>query len=368
MKLFPTFLLLFTLGFTLSNKPAAGQPIRALWGFEATGVFGGTPEETVAALQELGANAVFSNKLAPELLRALQSAEIKVFTTVNVFGDQSLWQRYPQLRPMNSNGELLEPQAGNGICPAQRWYWPRVQRTIGQRLDAGYDGVWLDFIRFSGHWEQAQPRLERTCFCDSSLADFARSTGLTFPSDLTDALRDNGEDSTKTRKRENAAKAAWILANHRTAWRNYNTNLIAEFTRQARETVVKKNANALLGLFLVPWERSESGFAILELGQDYRKLREHADVFSPMLYHELCGREVEWIARFVKYAAQETGKPVWPIIQCDLGPDHRVSDDTFAAAVLSASDSPAQGMIIFNHKALVAAKQTRILSSLWRSK
>lgn len=369
MKPLSSLLLFLTLGTLLLCNPATAQSLRALWGFEAVGAFGGTPEETVAAVQELGANAVFSNKLAPELLRALHAARIKVFTTVNVFGDQSLWKRYPQLRPMNSNGERLEPQAGNGICPAQRGFWPRMHRTIGQRIEAGYDGVWLDFIRFSGHWEQAQPQLERTCFCDSSLADFARSTGLTFPNDLAGALRDNSVDSTKTRSHENAAKAAWILANHRTAWRNYNTDLIAEFTRQSKEIVVKKNATALLGLFLVPWERSEYGFAMLDVfGQDYRKLREHADVFSPMLYHQLCGREVEWIARFVEYTAQETGKPVWPIIQCDLGPEHRVSDDTFAAAVLNASDPPAQGMIIFNHKALVAAKQTRILGSLWRLK
>lgn len=357
---------LVTLCFSFFNS-ATAQTTRALWGFEATGAFGGPPQETIAALQELGANAVFGNNLAPELLRSLRAANIKVYATVNVFGDQSLWKRHPNLRPMNNNGEAVEAKQGSGICPTQRWYWPRAQRNLTQRLDAGYDGVWLDFIRFSGHWEQAKPKLERVCFCDSTLEDFSRATGLVFPADLSVSTILASADSARPRDLDNAAKAAWILANHRSAWRNYLGNVIASFVQQAKEAVVKKNTNATLGAFVVPWQREEFNYAMVEiLGQDYRKLREHIDVFSPMLYHELAGREAEWIARFVDYTAKETGKPVWPIIQCDLGKEHRVSDDTFAAAVLNALDAPSQGVIIFNFKALLEAKQTRILGSSWR--
>ncbi len=367
MKTSHLFALLCALCLSPLIKPVAAQPTRALWGFEATGIFGGAPQETVAALQELGANAVFSNNLSPELLRSLRAANIKAYATINVFGDQSLWKRHPNLRPVNSTGEALAPQPGNGICPTQRWHWPRALRSISQRVEAGYDGVWLDFMRFSGHWERAKPKLERVCFCDSTLVDFSRTTGIALPADLPAPTLNAPADSARARALDNAAKAAWILANHRSAWRNYLGNVIANFARQAKETLTKKNANATLGLFAVPWQREEFNFALVDvLGQDYRKLREHVDVFSPMLYHELCGREVDWIARFVEYAAKETGKPVWPVIQSDLGKEHRVSDDTFAAAVLSALDAPSQGVIVFNHKALLEAKQTRILGSSWR--
>ncbi|MEK7728753.1 MAG: hypothetical protein AAB354_10100 [candidate division KSB1 bacterium] len=358
--------LLFLYLFSFPNTVAA-QPTRALYGFEATGMFGGTGEETVTALQDLGANAVFSNNLSPELLRSLHTANIKVYATINVFGEHALWKRHPNLRPMNSNGEELEAKPGNGICPTQRWYWPRVLRNIAQRAEAGYDGVWLDFIRFSGYWELPKPKLERVCFCDSTLVDFSRATGIVFPENLPAPTLSAPADSARVRDLDNAAKAAWILAHHRSAWRNYLGNVIADFARQAKETLAKKNAPVTLGMFVVPWQREEYNFAMVEvLGQDYRKLREHVEVFSPMLYHELAGREVDWIARFVEYAAKETGKLVWPIIQCDLGAEHRVSDDTFAAAVLSALDAPSQGVIIFNHKALLDAKQTRILGSSWR--
>ena len=363
MKPLSLFALLF---FSLLNTSAA-QPVRALYNFDATGPFGGTTQETINALQELGANAVFSNNLSPELLRGLRAANIKTYATINVFGEQFLWKRHPNLRPLNSNGELLEAAPGNGICPTQRWYWPRVLRNLTQRAEAGYDGVWLDFARFSGHWEQPKPKLDRVCFCDSTLADFASTAGIAFPDNLLASASSAPADSSRPRDLDNAAKAAWILAHHRSAWRNYLGNVIASFVQQAKEALVKKNSNVVLGMFSVPWQREEFNYAIVEvLGQDYRKLREHVDVFSPMLYHELAGREAEWIARFVDYTAKETGKPVWPIIQCDLGKEHRVSDDTFAAAVLNALDAPSQGVIIFHHKALLEAKQTRILGSSWR--
>jgi hypothetical protein len=63
---------------------------------------------------------------------------------------------------------------------------------------------------------------------------------------------------------------------------------------------------------------------------------------------------------------QKPKKPVLPIIQCEFDQEHRVSDDEFAGAILNALDAPSQGVIIFNYKALAAAKQARILSSAWR--
>lgn len=364
-SIFRIFLL--TAGFALALRaPAFAQPIRALWGYEPEAQ--ASPTEAAEALQELGANAVFMNNASPPLLQALRAANIKIFTTLNVFGDHSVWARYPQLRPVDSNGDLLPAKAGNGICPTQRWYWPRILQGLQQKIDAGYDGVWLDFIRFSGHWEEARPKLQPTCFCDSTLADFSRATGITIPPDLEKQeaqAHNNGGDDEPALRSKNAAQAAWILKHHRRAWRNYLAGVIAAFAARAKTQTAKQQV--VLGAFVVPWQREEFGFAILDqLGQDYRKLREHIDIFSPMLYHELCGRETDWVARFVDYTAAETQKPVLPIIQCEFDREHPVSDDEFAGAILNALDEPSQGVIIFKYTALLEAKQVRILSSAWR--
>ena len=85
-----------------------------------------------------------------------------------------------------------------------------------------------------------------------------------------------------------------------------------------------------------------------------------------MLYHELCGRPVAWIGGFVKYAAKLTNKPVWPIIQSQLGEEHHVSDEEFAAAVLTALDPPSQGLIVFRQQPLLDAKQLAVLCAAWQ--
>ncbi len=353
--------------FAIILAPAFAQPTRALWGYEPEPA--SSPQEAIATLQELGANAVFMNNVTPQLLQALRAANIKVFTSMNVFGDNSAWARYPQLRPVTSNGNLLAAKPGNGICPTQRWYWPRILRSLQQKMDQGYDGVWLDFIRFSGHWEEAKPQLAHTCFCDSTLADFSRFTGVVIPDDL--EVREktaNGEETSTdaTPHASNAVKAAWILSHHRREWRNYLTSVIANFAARAKAQMAAK-PQLVLGAFVVPWQREEFGQAMLDyFGQDYRKLCEHIDIFSPMLYHELCNRDTDWVARFVDYTAAETRKPVLPIVQCDFGQEHRVTDDEFAGAILNALDAPSQGVIIFNYKALVEARQMRILTSAWQ--
>jgi hypothetical protein len=72
----------------------------------------------------------------------------------------------------------------------------------------------------------------------------------------------------------------------------------------------------VLGLFCVPWRLTERDGAILKvMGQDYRALGEYVDIFSPMVYHRICGQTIDWIATITEEVQTLSGKPVWPIIQ-----------------------------------------------------
>jgi len=355
--------LLFLLTFALPTAWAQPQ-IHALWGFAPGGPFAGTPKETAAVLYQNNINAVFVDTIAPELHNTLKSIGVKVYTTVNVFGGSAPWRRFPSLRPVDRQGNRVAAVPGNGICPTQRWYWPRLLRQIAQKRDAGFDGIWLDFLRFSGQWETSTPELMETCFCDSTLADFERRSGLVIPEDLPIDTSNDGPANANAGLL--AAKANWILTHHRREWILYKIGVIADFAQQARETMAKE-PGVILGLFSVPWQREEYGRALVNvLGQDYRRLGNHFDVFSPMLYHKLCGRTVEWISQFVKYTASETNKPVWPIIQTDLGGEHNLPDDEFSAAVLHALEAPSAGVIIFRQQTLLEAKQLPILRATWQ--
>jgi len=358
-----------------ASGPTWAQPIHALWGFTPEDPFSGMPAEIAAALRDNGINAIFADRIEPALLKTLRAAGIQVFTTVQVFGDHKIWKTYPQLRPVNRDGVPLPAKYGSGICPTQRWYWPTILQKISRKASAGFDGVWLDFIRFGSFWEEPQPRLEQLCFCDSTLADFSRATGIVIPERAarTDSVPtytslqiSTQVDTGLARPLTTTEKAAWILTHHKSEWVKYKTGVITDFVKLARELIAKKPGK-LLGIFAVPWRRNEFGDAILNItGQDYGALAEHVDVFSPMLYHELCGRPLDWISKFVKYAAEAAKKPVLPIIQCDLGDEHRVTDDEFAAAVLYALDPPSRGVIIFRQQHLIEAKQLPILRATWK--
>ena len=344
-------------------------PLRALWGFEPVEEFSGTLEQTVRALQDHLVNAIFVSQIAPELRGALQDSGIKVFTTVNVFGDNSLWKKYPQLRPVDQNGQPLPAEPGNGICPTQRWYWPRIHRDLVKKKEDGFDGLWLDFIRFSGKWEEHNPQFQQNCFCDSTLVDFAKTIGFIYPVDtikIVTSFDSVAVDSFEIQEMTSAQKASFILSRYGSAWSDYKRNTIADFVRQTRAKL-GEDPGFILGAFTVPFTREEYGYAITTvLAQDYRRLSDHLDILSPMLYHELCGRSTDWIGEFVKYAANETNKCIVPIIQSDLGEEHRVTDDEFAAAVLTALESPSAGVIIFRQQTLLAARQLRMLKAAWQ--
>ena len=51
------------------------------------------------------------------------------------------------------------------------------------------------------------------------------------------------------------------------------------------------------------------------IGQDYCALSRYVDVFSPVVYHLMCGYPPEWVGEVVEEIYELSGKPVWPIIQ-----------------------------------------------------
>jgi hypothetical protein len=85
------------------------------------------------------------------------------------------------------------------------------------------------------------------------------------------------------------------------------------------------------------------------IGQNLAALATHVDVFSPMVYHRMCGRPVEWIAEVTAEVAARTRRSVWPIIQAVDEPDD-LPDGEFDAAIRTAMGEPAGGVILFHLK------------------
>ena len=272
--------------FLLSMSVFAAEPIRGIYGVPS--VKNVDPSSYVGELERASVKAVFvpSEK---ETIRWFKEKGFHVYLSVNAFGGKGAWKKYPDSRPVKSDGSYLGSEPGykghGGVCPTYTgWRQERLEyveslvREFGG--EHGIDGIWLDFIRYPGLWEVPEPNIPDTCYCLGCLEKFQGATDIKIPSGL-------------------GAKgsAAWIKENCPYRWMVWKKTQIASFVSEVRNVMEKNQGKKLLklGLFLVPWTKGERGNAISYLlGQDPFQLSALADVISPMVYHKMCGKSEEW--------------------------------------------------------------------------
>jgi len=321
------------------------SPVKALYGFspKQKAFQGKTPEQVAQALEQWGVTAIFGGYRDSSLVAALHARGIRVFAEVALFVGKRYWKLYPQSRPILSTGEPMAPEGWYyGVNPAIPEIRQHNLEKIRQLVEQyPIDGVWLDFIRWPCRWDKPNPKLLQTSFDPFTLESFQKDTGIRIPPELGTI----------------PSRAQWVLQYHREDWTRWKCQQITDFVRQARDILNRAPGRIVLGLFGVPWRSIDFDGAIRHIiGQDYRALSTYVDVFSPMVYHKLCGKDVPWIAEVTKWVWEETGKPVWPIVQAVDEPEP-LSPQEFGQVLGTAlRASGSQGVIIFNLKALSPQK------------
>jgi hypothetical protein len=255
-----------------------------------------------------------------------------VYAEFGCFVGKRWWQRVPESRPVTAEGRLLLPEDGYyGVNPSV----PAVREAQLQALEAlltahAIDGVWLDFIRWPCHWESPTPELPRSSFDAGTVARFCGDTGTRI----------------EVGAPEEMAEA--ILGAHEPAWTAWRCDQVTSWVAAARGVVERVRPGALVGLFGVPWRLSDYDGAIRKvIGQDYHALGAHVDVFSPMVYHRMCGHAPAWAGAVTAHVRERSGKRVWPIVQSVDQPD-RLSAQEYAAVLDVALGHPAaDGVLVF---------------------
>lgn len=302
---------------------------RLLYGFapDLAPFVGKTPVEQVALLRSWGNTAIFGGYEDPVFVAAAHAAGMQVFAEFSCFVHEKWWDEMPESRPVTSEGRLLEPEGWYyGVNPVT----PSVRRARLRALeelltDHDLDGVWLDFVRWPCQWGSPDPHLPRTSFDPHTLDRFRRDTGIDVPAD--DAV----------------AAARKLLGPHEDAWVGWRCEQITSWVAEARAVLQRTRPGAILGLFGVPWRLADHGGAILNvIGQDYRALGQVVDVFSPMVYHVMCGQPVAWIGDVTDEIHALSGKPVWPIIQ-SVDKPVPLSAEEYGRALDVALHHPASG-------------------------
>lgn len=307
-------------------------PLKAIYGvsrFE-----GKSHEETAVVLRDLGVNAVF---IQPDsaFIEVLHKKGIQVFVEVPVFAGASYWKSQPDTRPINSEGRpIAKREWYAGLCPTNPWLRTRKRDQIETTLRRfPIDGLWLDFIRYPCHWEVPNPLFEETCFCANCVRTFQRDTRISIPEGLEDTR----------------SISRWILNNHGAEWTSWKCDQIARFVREAKDIRDKERPRAVLGVFTVPWRRDDYSNAIERIvAQDFDKLKEDVDVFSPMAYHHACAKPTIWIGEIVNYMGEKTGKDILPLVQA-----WDISGEELRQAIGQGLSPESKGVIIFSLKWLL---------------
>jgi hypothetical protein len=309
-----------------------------------------TPPEQVALLQSWGVNAIFGGYEEAAFVSAAHRAGMRIYAELACFVGEAWWERAPASRPITETGQPLQQLKWYcGVNPST----PEVRQAQLSAFEAllrdyNLDGVWLDFIRWPCLWEGADPARPRTSFDAATLAQFQRDTGLELPYDNPVSL---------------------LLKRYESAWTAWRCEQITTWVAEAKATLKRIKPQATLGLFSIPWRLADFDGAILNIiGQDFQALSEHVDVFSPMVYHAMCGRPPAWIGEVVEEVHALSQKPVWPIIQSVDKPRQLSAEEYGQALDVGLTHPDSGGVLVFTLEGALQPEKLAITQAKLRNR
>jgi hypothetical protein len=344
-KTFTSFLHL-VLGAIFSLIAVSGCDSNTPESVEIRGVYGNPAPlwEKGFELPELGVNAIFvhGGSINQEMIDRARSEGLKVFAEFATLNGKNYVDQYPEAWAINEKGERVEAAGWfMGVCPTEpgfRKYRYDQLRDLLTKFDL--DGIWMDYVHWHAQFEEPEPILTETCFCDHCLSAYSEDTGTELP-----------EGSTPE-------KASWILDNQDASWRDWRCRVIHEWAIDMKSIVNEIRPEALLGLYHCPWDDQEfDGARYRILGLDYDLLKETVDVFSPMVYHGRMGRAPEWVEENILWFCNRVDiKPntypkVWTIVQAYDDPKV-ISTEEFETVLRGGLAGVASGVMMFTTHAV----------------
>ena len=301
-----TSLILFT-GFVIRNKTLYPIDSKKI---EIRGIYG-SPDpfwKKNLKLDELGINAIFihDGSINEKMMQRAKAEGLKVYAEFATLNGKHYVDQHPEAWAIDKNGNKVTPATWfMGVCPTEpgfRQYRSNELRKLLRKFDL--DGVWMDDLHWHAQFEDPEPILPETCFCDHCLSGFQSASGIKLP------------------KGNTTKKAKWILRNHDSTWRNWRCLVIAGWVKDFKKIINEEKPGALLGVYHCPWDDNDfNGARRRILGLDYDMLREIVDVFSPMVYHGRMGKSPEWVKTNIEWFCNRLNikagmfPKVWPIIQ-----------------------------------------------------
>jgi hypothetical protein len=349
-----TFIVLLTslvlfIAFVINNEriihPMVSKKI------EIRGIYG-SPEpfwKKNLRLDELGVNAIFihDGSINESIMKRARDEGLKVFAEFATLNGKNYVEEHAEAWAIDKNGNKVEPATWfMGVCPTEPGFRQHRLNELRKLLQKfNLDGIWMDYLHWHAQFEDPDPILPETCFCNHCLLDFQSASGINLPEGGT------------------SKKAGWILVNHDTAWRNWRCSVIAGWVRDFRKIINEEKPGALLGVYHCPWADNDfNGARRRNLGLDYDSLREIVDVFSPMVYHGRMGKSPEWVKENIQWFSNRlnikagTFPKIWPIVQSHNDPNI-ISASEFENVLEYGSGAQATGVMMFTSNSVAEDEQ-----------
>lgn len=300
-------------------------------------------------LDDLGVNAIFvhSGSIRLDMITRARTEGLKVFAEFATLNGKNYVEEHPEAWAINERGERVEAASWfMGVCPTEpgfrRYRFDQLRQLLS---DYDLDGVWMDYVHWHAQFEDPDPILPETCFCDHCLERFSRDMAVQLPTGTT------------------ADRAQWILEQQDPAWRDWRCGIILEWAQEIKVILRELRPDALLGLYHCPWDDREfDGARRRILGLDYDLLKGTVDVFSPMVYHERMGREPGWVAANINWFCEQLSSgpgptpKVWPIVQAHDDPGI-VSAADFETVLRGGFSGCSDGVMMFTTRAVAEADE-----------
>lgn len=348
------FIPVFLLAFSADGQKKNDVPF-------TKGVYGdaGAFLKSGMSFQSLGINALFIRRqsLNARLYRAAREEGVRVYVEFPTLNGKDYVEEHPQAWPVNEKGERA-PAADwfMGVCLTDTGFQRYRERQLRAVLDEyRVDGIWLDYLHWHAQFETPSPILPETCFCERCTLRFQREMGVDVPAG------------------EVHQKAAWILSESDSLWRLWRSNVLNTWVQDLKTIVNEVRPGALLGIYYCPWYPEDfNGAQYRILGLDMKALAKIADVFSPMLYHQMMERSVDWVGQYVKWLHAEGiagEKPlIWPIVQAHSKPGI-ITTEEFRQVMWNGSRPPASGVMMFTLHTLISEPgKLEVMKDLYRKR
>ncbi len=305
------------------------------------GIYGNPKQlwEKESRLSKLGVNAIFvrSKLIDEELINRARADGLMVFAEFATLNGKNYVEEHPEAWAINEKGEKVQEASWfMGVCPTEpdfrRYRFDQLRDLVSTYE---LDGIWLDYVHWHAQFEEPEPILPETCFCDTCLDAFSGYSGITLP------------EGTIT------IKAQWILDNHDDLWRDWRCKVVFEWVDEIKNIIEQFQPEALLGLYHCPWDDQDfKGARRRVLGLDFDLLKETVDVFSPMVYHARMGKKADWVHEHVNWLGNrlDVGKEpyprIWPIVQAHDGPEI-ISSVEFESVLRHGLSGKSSGVMMF---------------------